>query len=78
MKIVEVVWHDAHDQSETWMLISDIDGDPYVVRSVGYMLDGRKAGHVVIAQSMGSEAEGTVDNVLAIPLGMVQSMREFQ
>lgn len=75
MKAVKVVWHDAHDQSETWIDPSDIDSEPYAVTSVGFLIPDRKPAHVVIAQS--ASADGSLDNVLAIPLGMVQTIEEL-
>lgn len=75
MKIARVIWHDAHDQSETWMDITEIDGDPCVVTSVGYLIEASKPAHIVLAQSVTDQT--TIDNVVAIPLGMVQSIEEL-
>lgn len=75
MKIVRVVWHDAHDQSETWIDPESIDADPYIVTSVGHLITDRKPAHIVLAQS--ASADGALDNVLAIPLGMIQSIEEL-
>ena len=66
---VLVEWLDAHASSQ-WMDPSDIDQDAFVVRSVGWLIAGGKPGHVVIAQSLGSDAQ--IDGVLSIPVGMVQ------
>lgn len=66
---VLVEWHDAHASSQ-WMDRADIDQDPFVVRSVGWLIADGKPGHVVIAQSLGSDAQ--IDGVLCIPVGMVQ------
>jgi hypothetical protein len=49
---------------------ADIDQDAFVVRSVGWLIAGGKPGHVVIAQSLGSDTQ--IDGVLSIPVGMVQ------
>ena len=70
---VEVVWFDAHAVTHSWTAVEELDRDECVVRSVGMLLDGAKDGHVVLAQSMIS-GEETVDNVLAIPNGMVRQM----
>lgn len=75
MKCVQVVWHDAHDCSETWMPKEDIDKDPYIVTSVGFLIEGSKPAHIVIAQS--NSCDGSLDNVLAIPIGMVQAIEEL-
>lgn len=76
MKCVRVVWHDAHDGSETWMAVEDIEDGPYVVTSIGFLIEGRKQGHIVLCQSLGEGGEH-VDNVLAIPLGMIQTIEEL-
>jgi hypothetical protein len=65
---VLVEWHDAHASSQ-WMDVSELDKDPYVVRTVGWLLPDAKPGHVVIAQSVG--CDDYIDGVLSIPVGMV-------
>ncbi len=70
---VLVVWHDAHAINEgAWCDESDIDADPCVVETVGWLLADRKVGHVVLAQSV--THDGGLDAVLAIPVGMVQKI----
>ena len=66
---VLVEWLDAHASSQ-WMDPDDIDQDGLVVRSVGWLIAGGKPGHVVIAQSLSTDAQ--IDGVLSIPVGMVQ------
>ena len=70
---VEVVWFDAHAVTHSWTAVEELDREECIVRSVGMLLDGVKEGHVVIAQSMILDEE-TVDNVLAIPNGMVRQI----
>jgi len=67
--IVRISWHDAFALNSSWMVISDIDDEPCLVESVGFLLADAKKGHVVISQSWNSE-EG-IDSVLAIPVAMV-------
>lgn len=74
MKPVIVTWHDAHaDQGGSWVSRHDIDADPYVVRSVGFVFDPPpKPGHVTVCQSIG---DGEMfDNLLHIPLGWIASI----
>jgi hypothetical protein len=66
---VLVEWHDAHASSQ-WMNVSEIDKDPYIVQTVGWLLPNAKPDHVVIAQSV--SCDEYVDGVLSIPVGMVQ------
>jgi hypothetical protein len=70
---VEVIWHDAHADTNTWIDISEIGCDPCVVVSVGILLPDTKPNHIVLAQSQNSFDQ--LDCVLAIPVAMVQSMR---
>lgn len=67
-EVVVVTWHDAHAES-AWMSIGDIDEDPFVVESVGWLIPNAKPNHTVIAQSIG--VDEAVDGVLSIPSGMV-------
>lgn len=70
---VLVVWHDAHAFNEGhWCDETDIDDEPCIVQSVGWLLADKKQGHVVIAQSITND--GSLDAVLAIPVGMVQKV----
>lgn len=64
-----VVWHDAHAE-HSWTSLDELESEPYVVESVGWMLPDAKPDHVVIAQSIGSD--DALDSVLQIPVGMVQ------
>lgn len=76
MKPVLVIWHDAHAGTGTWEFIDDMnDQEPYVVRSVGFLLEskfGKKRAHISITQSISQE--GCVDSVLHIPVKMVQKI----
>ena len=73
MKPVIVTWLDAHaDRSGGWCLPTDLDDQPYQVRSIGYLIEPPpKADHVSLAQSVGDD--GALDHVLHIPKGMVQA-----
>jgi len=67
-----VVWHDAHALT-SWVDFDEIDADPCVVETIGWLLPNAKKGHVVVAQSITNE-DG-LDNVLCIPVGMIVSVR---
>ena len=68
--LVCISWHDAHADSR-WIEVTEIDNEPYLVTSIGYLMPKAKKGHVSLAQSFG--ADGFVDSVLHIPRGMVVS-----
>jgi hypothetical protein len=69
-----VLWEDAHaGSSYSWTVVDDIDPDPYLVVSVGVMLDESvKPGHVTIIQSYVNEC---CDGLLHIPLAMVKEVK---
>jgi hypothetical protein len=72
---VLVTWHDAHSGSESWVNIKDLDLDPAIVQTVGFLLatsDGGKPDHVTIYQSRN---EDNIDHVLHIPVKMVVSIK---
>jgi hypothetical protein len=73
MELVLVIWHDAHSVGETWMTLEDIDGDPCIVQTVGFLIPDSKPDHVVVAQS--HNTHDGFDSVLAIPVGMVKQLK---
>jgi hypothetical protein len=75
VSVVLVTWHDAHSGSESWVNIKDLDLDPAVVQTVGFLLstsDGGKQDHVTIYQSRN---EDNIDHVLHIPVKMVVGIK---
>ena len=70
---VEIVWHDAHADTNTWIEKDDIDTNPCVVVSCGILLTEVKPNHIVLVQSQNSFDQ--LDCVLSIPVAMVKSMR---
>ena len=75
MTAVLVTWHDAHSGSESWVNIKDLDLDPAIVQTVGFLLassDGGKPDHLTIYQSRN---EDNIDHVLHIPVKMVVSIK---
>lgn len=65
---VVVTWHDAHSEPD-WTTLDDIDAEPYVVVTCGWLIPDAKPAHVVVAQSVG--AQGALDGLLCVPAGMV-------
>jgi len=70
---VLVVWHDAHSEGDGWCDVDDIDDEPCVVETIGWLLPDRKRGHVVVAQSITNSDQ--LDAMLCIPVAMIRSMR---
>jgi hypothetical protein len=74
MTPVVVRWFDAHaDRSGGWIHPANIDTQPYVVQSIGWLMDECKAEHISIAQSHGDD--GALDHIIHIPRGMIQLVR---
>lgn len=73
LTFVEIVWDDAHAVTDSWIELNDLDDEPCVVVSVGVLLPSVKKGHVVVSQSANSQDQ--FDCVLAVPVGMIRSMR---
>jgi hypothetical protein len=71
-QLIQVTWHDAHAVSETWTTREDLDNDPCVVTSIGYLIAGVKPNHVVISQSIIMDDSNHIDHVIAIPNGMIK------
>lgn len=69
-ELLRVWWHDAHAATDGWTSLDEIDDAPCLVASVGYLLKGAKAGHIVLAQSLIADHD-CVDHVLAVPVAMV-------
>ena len=72
MRLLAVVWRDAHAVTTGWTCADEVEVG-FTVESVGWEIPGHD-GHLVLAQSVG---ESQVDHVLAIPTGMVVSVREL-
>jgi hypothetical protein len=76
---IYVTWRDAHSGTTTWTSPRDLDNDPFIVRSSGFLMpesDGGKKEHLTIFQSV--TPDGDVDHVLHIPIGMVVDFKCIQ
>lgn len=76
--IVVVVWADAHQATDSWTHVSELEDDgERIIETIGFLLpvdEGGKENHVTVIQSF-DVAQDMVDNVLHIPVGMVKSIR---
>lgn len=75
MTPVLLVWRDAYAYRERWLAAEDIDPEPCIVESFGWLLEGAKPEHAVLAQSRNSD--GDLDGLLCVPLAMVVSIEIF-
>jgi hypothetical protein len=71
-QLIQVTWHDAHAVSETWTTREELDSEPCIVTSIGYLIAGVKANYVVISQSLILDDTDHIDHVIAIPHGMIK------
>jgi len=67
---VLVVWHDAFADTTSWVQPGEIDDEPCIVKSVGFLVPEAKKGHVTLAMS--SNSHDFIDTLLHVPVGMVQ------
>ena len=77
MKMVRVWWHDAHTVASEWMDLAEIESDPCLCVSVGFLVPNAKPGHVVLVLNTAHDYAFGGDGV-AIPNEMVQSVEELQ
>ena len=75
-KLVKITWLDAHAVTTGWEPIAELDDEPCVVESVGFLLPGVKAGHHTIAQSV-IDSNEECDHVLSIPSKMVIRLEQL-
>lgn len=71
--VVAVEWRDAYSYTDEWQKIEDVDKEPVIVCSVGFLIPSAKDGYVVIAQS--DDGQGELDGFLFIPCGMVERLQ---
>ena len=69
MTPVLITWADSHDIGDGWLHPDQLDNGACIVTTVGYLMPGAKAGHVVVVQS--ESDDGTIRHAFAIPVGMV-------
>lgn len=70
--IVVVDWRDAYSFDD-WCAADQMDNEPVVCCSVGFLLSNHREGYVVIAQS--DDGQGEMAAYLFIPVGMVERLR---
>lgn len=70
MRLAVVLWRDAHADGDSWISVEDIEDCPYVVESVGFVLEAVKSGHISLCQSLADD-DGVVDHVLHVPNEMI-------
>lgn len=68
-KTVLVHWLDAHDETDTWVDVKEIEKDPCIITSIGFVIENGKPNHLTLAQSYSDEL--LYNNIIYIPNGMV-------
>jgi len=72
-----ITWHDCHSDQPGWLMIGELEQEPTVVHTVGWLVPTEQGGcpdHVTLYQT---RIEGTdqVDSVVHIPVSMVQHVK---
>lgn len=78
--VVVVEWYDAHQGTEGWTAMGDVDTNARLIVTCGFLWtedDGAKEDHVTVVQSQ-DRAYEMVDNVLHIPVAMVKCLTVFE
>jgi hypothetical protein len=71
-----IVWRDAYSPDATWMTADDL-GDPVIVSTIGYVIDGPK-GYVAVADSTyRTGGQRWCGGVTVIPKAMVLERRRL-
>lgn len=72
---VVVSWRDAHQGEGYWHALDDVDDEPHVIETCGWLIptgSGGKTDHVTVAQNV--DPNEMVDHVIYIPKEMVVSV----
>ena len=75
LPIVLVTWHDAHGDARGWTQYDDLDTDPCIVHTAGFLLENAKKDHLSVAQSITGD---DLDSVIHIPAAMVENIRNLE
>jgi len=76
---IYVTWRDAHSGTTTWTQPTEIDPEPCIVRTSGFLLaesEGGKPEHITVFQSI--TPDGDIDHVLHIPVKMIVDFKCVQ
>ena len=80
-KPVIITWEDAHVVYPGWSNLGEIDPEPCIVHTIGWLIPDIKKGHTVVVQSLGNSTEVTSDHVdsgLAIPNDMIVEIKDVK
>lgn len=72
---VLVKWLDAHDENDTWISDFEIEKEPCVITSIGFIVPKGKPNHVTLAQSYSDEL--LYNNIIYIPDAMVVEVKNI-
>lgn len=75
LPFILVTWRDAHGDARGWTQYDDLDSDPCIVHTAGFLLENVKKDHVSIAQSITGD---DLDSVIHIPTAMVENIRNLE
>lgn len=76
MKLVLVEWIDAQADAVMWSGLEELETEPRLIRTVGYLIEDVIEGHTTVAGSWDEFAE-VFGSVMHIPNGMVQNVRQL-
>jgi hypothetical protein len=81
LKKVEIVWRDAFDGPQGWVVLGTYEVTPCIPKTIGYLVDSAEhgpllEGHITVCSSY-YEADGelVISNPIHIPNGMMVSIK---
>jgi hypothetical protein len=77
VRLVLVEWIDAQSDAETWLHLDELNSEPRMIRSVGYLLESPIEGHMSVAASW-DEFSRHVGSVMHIPDAMVRRVTDLK
>jgi hypothetical protein len=73
-----VRWLDAHDDAHTWTPIDELDTEPRLIETCGWLLDDVTPGHLVVALSVDGDRVGSVIHIPECNVQEVQRWPNFR
>ena len=79
--MVRIMWTDAQGDAHGWTHVSELDGHPCVVTTVGHLIEPPpRPNHYTVALSFYGGHDGTerqCDSVVHVPCGMVHVVTDL-
>jgi len=78
VKLVYVKWEDAHAAGMGWIDVDDVDTEPVIVHTAGWLAAQNSARIVLVQTTATCNDETQIINSHTIPKGMVLEMKTIE